>query len=228
MHVNLKNIDREESQYRHRMMACVIAAEIIAIAFFNLWPAPETVNEANRDNFSEDVLAFEDVVRTEQTQPASPPRPQIPLPEPTDEIIEEEITEIDDLPISDTSDTLSTAMLGNDGEADEPVSNPQTAPSVIRIVEPTMPDEAKKENIKAEIWVNFLVDKDGKVEEASISQINLYDRETGEVKKVESIGYGLTGATLNAALQWRFRPAKDNGEPVKAYTRQIFTFGFSR
>lgn len=224
-----KNIDRKESQYRNRMLACVIAAEIIAIAFFTFWPISETADEINRDSFSEDVLAFEDIVRTEQAnQPASPPRPQVPLPEPTDKIIEEEITEIDDLNIAENSDTLSTAKLGQEGESDEPVSNPQTSPSVVRIVEPTLPEEAKKENIKAEIWINFLVNKDGKVEEATISQILLYDPNTGEMEEVDSIGYGLTAATLNAALQWRFRPAKDNGEVVKAYTRHIFTYGFSR
>lgn len=222
-----KNTDRGESQYRNRMLVCVIAAELIALAFFNFWPVPESTKDVNQDNFSEDVLAIEDIVRTEQaTQPASPPRPQIPIPEPTDEIIEDEIEEIADLNIVESSDTLSLAR-GDEGESDEPVSDPQSPPNVIRIVEPTVPDEAKRANIKAEIWVNFLVDKEGRVEEATISQIKLYDRNTGEVRDVESIGYGLTAATLNAALQWRFRPATKGGEPVRAYTRQIFTFGFS-
>lgn len=222
-----KHTDRKESHYRNRILACIIAAELIAIAMFQFWPSPDNTGEINQENnFSEDVLAIEDIVRTEQTEPASPPKPQVPIPQPTDEIIEEEITEIDDLNISETSDSLSVAMLGNEGDSDEPVSNPQTSPSVIRIVEPTVPDDAKEAAIKAEIWVNFLVDEQGRVEEASIDQIKLYDRESGEVTNVESIGYGLTEATLDAALQWKFRPAQDNGEAVKAYSRQIFTFGF--
>lgn len=209
-------------------MGCIIAAEVIALGFFHFWPVPETPDKIYQDtDFSEDVLAVEDIVRTEQqNQPAVPPRPQVPIPEPTDEVIEEEITEIDDLNIAETSDSLSVAMLGNEGDSDEPVSNPQTSPSVIRIVEPTVPDAAKQERIKAEIWVNFLVNEQGNVEEASISQIKLYDRETGEVQDLSSIDYGLTEATLNAALQWKFRPAQNNGEAVKTYTRHIFTFGF--
>lgn len=208
-------------------MACIVAAEVIALGFFHFWPVPDNPGGVYQDtDFSEDVLAMEDIVRTEQTEPASPPRPQVPLPQPTDEIIEEEITEIDDLNIAETSDSLSVAMLGNEGDSDEPAVNPQTSPSVIRIVEPTVPEAAKQERIKAEIWVNFLVDEQGNVEEASISQIKLYDRESGEVQDVNSIDYGLTEATLTAALQWKFRPAKNNGEAVKAYTRQIFTFGF--
>jgi outer membrane biosynthesis protein TonB len=228
LHGKPKHIDREKSRYRNRILACIITAEIIAISFFHFWPAPDNSDEMNRNtDFSEDVLAIEDIVRTEQTnRPASPPKPQVPIPEPTDEIIEDEITEIDDLNISEFSDSLSVAMLGNQGNSDEPVSNPQTSPSVVRIVEPTVPDVAKEAEVKAEIWVTFLVDEQGRVEEANISEIKLYDRESGEVKDVDSIGYGLTEATLDAALQWRFRPAKNNGEVVRAYTRNIFTFGF--
>lgn len=222
-----KHTDRRESRYRIRIMACVVAAEVIAIGFFNLWPAPDRSDENSRDiNFSEDVLAIEEVVRTEQDRPASPPKPQVPIPVPNDEVIEEEIPILDKINISEFSDSLSVAALGDQGDADEPVSNPESAPSIIRIVEPTTPEPAQKANIKAEIWVNFLVDEQGNVEEATISEIRLYDRSTGEVKKVNSIGYGLIEATLDAALQWKFRPAKNNGETVKAYTRQIFTFGF--
>lgn len=228
MHGTPKHIDRKESQYRNRILACIIAAEIIAIGLFHFWPVSENSDTKNRHkDYSEDVFAIEEIVRTEQAnRPASPPKPQTPIPEPTDKIIEEEITEIDDLNISQSSDSLSVAKLGNEGNSDEPVSNPQTSPSVIRIVEPTVPDAAKRANIKAEIWVNFLVDEQGRVEEASISRIKVYDQESGEAEEVEKIDYGLTEATLNAALQWKFRPAKNNGKSVKAYTRHIFTFGF--
>lgn len=225
-----KNIVRKESQYRNRILACVIAAEIILIALFQFWPSPDKTDEVNREKrFAEDALAIEEVVRTEQqNRPASPPKPQTPIPKPTDKVFEEEIVEIKDENVLEYSDSLSKAMLGNQGDSGEPLTNPEISPSVIRIVEPTVPDAAKKAKIKAEIWVNFLVDENGRVEEANISRIKVYDRNSGEAEEVESIDYGLTEATLNAALQWKFRPAKNNGKPVKAYTRHIFTFGFSR
>lgn len=208
-------------------MACVVAAEIIALGFFNLWP--EQVNPGkNRDfDFSEDAISLEDVVRTkQQSSPPPPPKPQVPIPVPSDEIIEEEFVELEDFNVSKYSDSLSVAIVGSQGEADEPVTSPQVSPQVIHIVEATVPEAAKKADIKAEIWVSFLVDKDGNVEEATIDQIRLHDQDTGEVRRVDTIDYGLTEATLNAALQWRFRPAKNNGEVVKSYTRQVFTFGF--
>jgi outer membrane biosynthesis protein TonB len=176
--------------------------------------------------FSENVVTLEEVVRTSQNRPASPPKPQTPIPEPTDEIIEEEITNLDELSISDFSDSASVAMLGNKGNSDQPVSNPQTPPSPVRIVELTVPDAAQKANIKAEIWVTFLVDEQGNVEEASISQVKRYDQSSGEVTTVQTIGYGLTEAALDAALQWKFRPARNNGGAVKAYSRQTFSVGF--
>lgn len=208
-------------------MACIIAAEVIALGFFNLWPVPNESEKTNQDiNFSDNVVAIEDVVMTrQQNQPPPPPTPQVPIPVPNDKVIEEEI-KLDEINDSEFSDSLSISVKGSMGNSDKPMTNPQRGPSVIRIVEPTVPEAAKKANIKAEIWVSFLVNKEGLVEEASISQIKVYNRETGEVRTVQTINYGLTEATLNAALQWKFRPAQNDGEIVRAYTRHIFTFGF--
>lgn len=210
------------------MMACVIAAEIVALGFFNLWPAPDIAKEPQQQvNFSDDAIAIEDVVRTkQQNSPPPPPKPQVPIPVPNDEVIEEEIITLEDLNISKYSDSLSEAMVGSEGDADKPVSSPEVSPSIIHIVEPTVPNAAKEAKIKAEIYVSFLVDKEGKVEDANISQIKLYDSESGKVENVQTIGYGLTEATIKAALQWKFRPATNEGQPVRTYTRQVFSFGF--
>ncbi|MDZ7659165.1 hypothetical protein [Fodinibius sp.] len=222
-----KYIEGNESGYRIRVLTAIAVIELFAIAIFNLWPVSKSTSSGQQIDFSEDAIALEDVVRTEQqNSPPPPPKPQVPIPEPTDEVIEEDPIVLDDLNVSEYSDSLSVEMIGSEGDADEPVSSPQVAPQVIHIVEPTVPDAAKKADIKAEIWVNFLVDTEGKVEEASITEIVLYDQESGEKRKVDRINYGLTEATLTAALQWRFRPARNNGKPVKAYSRQIFTYGF--
>lgn len=222
-----KYTEGSKNGYRVRVLAAIAAVELLVIAIFNLWPINESTSSFQQIDFSDEAIALEDVVRTEQqNSPPPPPKPQVPLPEPTDEIIEEDPIELDDLNVSEYSDSLSVEMIGSEGDADKPVSSPQVAPQVIHIVEPTVPEAAKKANIKAEIWVNFLVDTDGKVEEASITEIVLYDQESGKKRRVDRINYGLTEATLTAALQWRFRPARNKGQPVKAYSRQIFTYGF--
>jgi len=212
------------------MLTAVIAAQLIALAFIKFWPAKDTPDKMFQEgDFSESVIRFEEAIITRQTSsPPPPPKPTAPIPEPTDEIIEEEITDLDDIQFSENPDSLSTAAIGEQGEEEGPIAgSPAQPPRVIRIVEPSTPDAAQQANIKAEITVNFLIGTDGSVEEAAIEEIRLYEGpESGDYEIVKTINYGITEATLNAALQWKFQPARDEGQPVRAYSTQIFTFGF--
>lgn len=222
-----ENTTLKGSGYRVRILSCIVVVEILVLALFNLWPAQEQDKTFQDVVFSEDDVMMEEVVITKQQEsPPPPPKPQVPVPVPNDEIIEEDVVELDNLNLSDYSDSLSTRMMGARGNSDQAMSNPQTGPSVVRIVEPTVPEAAKQAKVKAEIWVNFLVNKEGQVEEANISEIRLYDDETDSYRVVNTIDYGITEATIKAALQWKFRPAKNNGQIVKAYTKHIFTYGF--
>lgn len=230
MAIRPKNKIRENSQYRIRILAAIIVAQLIVLAFIKFWPTPATPNKSfQKDDFSEDVIMFEDAIITRQVSgPPPPPKPTAPIPEPTDEIIEEEITELNDVQFSEYADSLSESIIGEQGNDDGPIAgSPERPPRIIRIVEPATPEAAQQANIKAEITVNFLVGTDGRVEEASIEQIRLYDGpDSRDYAVMETIDYGITEATLDAALQWKFQPAQNNGQPVRAYTRQIFTFGF--
>lgn len=204
----------------------MVIAELIAIAVFTLWPVQQQEPVQQQIVFDDSNAIIDEAVITRQSSsPPPPPRPQVPVPVPNDEIIEEELLELQDIDISVYADSM-TVGFGTSGDSDRIASNPQSPPSVVRIVEPTVPDAAKRANVKAEILVSFLVDTEGRVEEATISEIKLFEGSSGDFRKVESIGYGLTEATLEAALQWRFRPATENGEKVRAYTRHIFTYGF--
>ncbi len=204
----------------------MVIAELIAIAFFTLWPVQQQEQVQQEIVFDDSNAIIDEAIITRQaSSPPPPPRPQVPVPVPNDEIIEEEFMELQDIDISEYADSM-TVGFGTEGDSDRIASNPQSPPSVVRIVEPTVPEAAKRAGIKAEIMVSFLVDTDGQVEEATISEIKLYEGDSGSPRIVNSIGYGLTEATLQAALQWRFRPATQSGEKVRAYTRHIFTYGF--
>lgn len=186
----------------------------------------ENRNEDLNIDFSEGHPVTEPVMITrQQSSPPPPPKPQVPIPVPNDRIIEEEVLTLQDFDISQYADSLFMGTA-KPGSADKVVANPQTSPSILRIVEPGVPDAAQKAGIKAKIWVSFLVKQNGKVEEANISKILLYNKQSGEFMEVSTVNYGLTEAVIDAALQWRFHPATDNGKPVKAYSKQIFTFGF--
>ncbi|TYP95437.1 protein TonB, links inner and outer membranes [Fodinibius salinus] len=213
--------------YRQRILGAIVVAELIFIAVFNLWPTDETKNKKEPVSYNEDVVMMEEAVITEQaSSPPAPPKPQIPVPVPNDEIIRDKVITFDNIDPSDFSDTLSTSKRGAMGRSDDIASSPQQPPSVIRIVEANTPDAAQKADIKAELTVSFLVGTDGRVEDVSIATIKVYEEDSNRPKLVDSIGYGIMEATISAAQQWKFRPAQKNGKPVRAYSKQIFTFGF--
>ncbi|NGP76642.1 hypothetical protein G3570_08360 [Balneolaceae bacterium YR4-1] len=223
----LKNIISSQVSYKNRILGSIVVAQLIVISVFTFWPVPDQVRTYQDIVFTDSEAIIDEVqITTQKSSPPPPPRPQVPVPVPNDQVIEEEILTLEDIDISEYSDSMSVVGLGKVGDSDRIASNPQLPPSIIRIVEPTLPEEAKEAGIKAEILVSFLVDKKGQVEEATISQIRLYDKDSDDYRVVDRVGYGLTNATLEAALQWRFRPAKDQGEVVKSYTKHWFNYGF--
>lgn len=214
-----------EFEHEHRFLISLVCSQLIFIALINFWPKSESDEREYEEIFRNEEIFVEDAIITrQQTAPASPPKPQTPVPVPNDEIIEEEI----DFPDLDDLFTNDPVQIENDmgkvGNEEGVVGSPEQPPGIVRIVEPTTPDAAKRQNIKAEIMVSFLVGRDGSVEELFISEIRLYNGDSYEV--VEEIGYGIMEAVMEAAQKWRFRAAKDEGQPVKTYVRNSFTFGF--
>lgn len=207
-------------------MVCLILALLLCIGIIKLWPQSESnTNSPVYIDSSQEIFIEQSIATTQETTPASPPKPQVPVPVPNDEVIEEEIE------LLDFEDMLSFEEIGVDdagqtGDSDEPVASPQKQPTPLKIVEPPTPEEARQANIIAEIYVTFLVNKNGFVEEIFISSIRKYRQNKRDYEVVQEIGYGLLGASLTAAKKWKFNPATDNGKPVKAYSTQVFSFGF--
>jgi len=212
--------------YQHRIMSCMIVSLLIVIAVFRLWP--EIVEDKNNNFYvapDQEIFIEQSIATKQETVPASPPKPQVPVPVPNDEIIEEEIELLDFEDIL-SLEKIGEGEVGQTGDSSEPVASPQKAPTPLRIIEPATPEEARKANLVAEVYVTFLVDKNGFVEEIFISSIREYDKNRQNYKVVQDIGYGILGASLTAAKKWKFNPAEDNGRTVKAYTTQVFSFGF--
>jgi len=203
----------------------VLTVQIALLLLIHFWPEGTSEPRIYQvDSPRQEVLIDEIQITQQRSSPPPPPRPQIPQPVPSDEIIEVEI-EIDldlDMPeLPDLDPGTGTAM---DGEEASIVSNPQIPPTVVRIVEASTPAGVPSElRGNLEMIVNFLVDRDGTVEEASIVEIRKYTN-GDEYEVLPFIEHGLMDAVLRAALQWRFRPARQDGENVKAYTRQRFNY----
>lgn len=191
----------------------------------HFWPYTEYIPQLDFEIPQQEQVFLDDIEITRQeTSPPPPPRPMMPNPVPDDEIIEEEI-EIDmDLNIPDLPDLPPGFGTGQTGDEERIVSNPQIPPTVVRIVEAIAPEAVPSEyKGRLEMIVNFLVDTNGEVEEVSIMEIRLYN-EDGTYEQLPFVQYGLMDAVLKAAMQWRFRPARQDGEIVKAFTRQRFNY----
>lgn len=214
-----------ESGYINRLLLSVLAIQVAVLCLFKFWPADARQEVSYRDEPPRQEVLIDEIQITEQrSSPPPPPKPRIPQPVPSDEIIEYDPDFELDLEVPEMPDLEVGTGTAMDGEEASIVSNPQIPPTVVRIVEASSPEGVPPElkgNI--EMIVNFLVDKQGRVEEASIIEIRRYNGE-GDYEVLEFIEYGLMDAVLRAALQWRFRPARQNGEPVRAYTRQRFNY----
>lgn len=207
------------------MLLSILAVQIVMVLLFKFWPT-----EANQDVSyqydppNQEFLIDEVMITEQRSSPPPPPKPQIPQPIPSDIVMEFEPEFELDLDVPEMPDLEPGSGTAMDGDEASIVSNPQIPPTVVRIVEASSPDGVPPElKGSIEMIVNFLVDKNGRVEEASIVEIRKYS-DDGDYEVLEFIEYGLMDAVLRAALQWRFRPARQNGEPVRAYTRQRFNY----
>lgn len=219
-----KNRRLSDIDYRNRFLLSILIAQILVIMTFKFWPEEQSEITTYQVELPDRQVLIDEIEITQQrSTPPPPPKPIIPQPVPTDEIIDyeldiDEVADLPELPDLDPGDGS-----GVDGDEARVVGNPQIPPTVIRIVEASAPDQVPAElRGNLEMIVNFLVDENGEVEEASIMEIRKYTN--GDYEVLPYVQYGLMDAVLKAALQWRFRPARQDGENVKAFTRQRFNY----
>ncbi len=207
-------------------MGAIIVSQLLLISIFKFWPEKEIV-KVEPIFFEQEVFIVEEMIITRQANtPASPPKPQIPIPVPNDEIIEDiiEFPELEDL-VSFDSLSVSTTT-GQRGDEERISGNPDRVPRISRIVEPTLTTEAIESGVKSMVLVNFLVSSQGLVREAYIAEIRLYKGKTDNYEVVKDLEYGILQDVLEAAYKWRFRPALEDGESVGAYIQEAFLIGF--
>jgi len=87
-------------------------------------------------------------------------------------------------------------------------------PTVISQKNPAYPDDARRAGREGMVWLNVLIGKDGVPKETRLIKT--------EGEKVEFVRL-----SIEAAMEWRFRPAIVNNEPVAFWTKIPFRFKVS-
>lgn len=95
------------------------------------------------------------------------------------------------------------------GESD---ANDVTPPRAIVRVAPHYPEAARRKRIQGQVVMTLSISKKGDVQKVEV------------VKGLPRGGEGLDKAAVDAMLQWKFEPAKKNGEPVDAEFPMTLTF----
>ncbi|NNF04715.1 MAG: energy transducer TonB, partial [Rhodothermales bacterium] len=154
-----------------------------------------------------------------------PPAPLPPIVVPDDIELDEVVIELSD-------ETLAVEDPGQDAEVqegnttgDQFSARADRGPRAVWIVEPEYTRAADRRDVRAEIVVEVLVSRTGRVEETRIIERYLVDKDQTKREPVDQIGHGLEESALDAASRWRFEPAIERGQRVQSYTTLTFVFG---
>lgn len=210
-------------------MAGMAVSLLVLVTAVKLWPVPADYAPTDivYTTKGPETILVEEIVQTSQRrQIPPPPAPLPPVIVPNDEIIEEVELEFTDsfLPVDEPG--LEQELTPGDPIGAQPKqARVETAPKPVRIVEPEYTRAAKRKKIRAEVVIEVLIDEKGRVEESKIIERFLLGDDDDPKRPVTQLGYGLEEAAISAATRWLFRPARQNGTPVRSQHELTFKFG---
>ncbi|MCC5925325.1 MAG: hypothetical protein JJU41_02085 [Bacteroidetes bacterium] len=215
----------ENIPYNNRVnysLAIILLAFSILFRFFPTeWTYNHEISDFNIND--EHQITLIDITRQEATA-AIPPRPRIRLniEYTTTEIIEPDVELLVDISL-EVGEVLPLPR-GN-AENSDISATPQRTARVFRIVEPVTPPRVIQEGQRYRVYVSFIIDVNGAIEDVFVNEIQQFDSRLQQFKTTQESQQDIVEATLEAAVQWRFRPAENNGTPVRSISTHLFTFG---
>ena len=224
---------RRRQRYRLRLLACLATSLLLLVGAVRLCPVPA----AEEDPRVIPEQVYHDVNRraVQQTKQAGhtspPPPPPVPLYE-TERQIEQEPLELDVELAFDPSSMGAPPGPSNlrDGEAETSQSAaPEVDARQLRLPEPRYTEAARAEGIRARVELEVTISAGGRVKDARILRrvlLSAADQGGNAGRRtVQTLGYGLEEAALDAAERTLFRPARAGGEAVKSHKTLTLTFG---
>jgi protein TonB len=146
------------------------------------------------------------------------PERRLPVPDPTPEdpepIVEQRIELDFAVPLDDVEVLLGQPhppgpgkeiLLAGYGD----VTNPERIPD--SYIRPEYPEKARRARVEGQVILQAIIHRDGTVGEI-------------EVLQARPTGVGFADTAIEAVSQWRYRPARQNGEPVDVYFTIVVDF----
>lgn len=167
----------------------------------------------------QEVVEMEEIEQTEQeVKPPPPPRPPVPVEVPNDEIIEDEALDLDaSLDLDEALDTSQPPPPPEEEEEEEEQEifvvveeRPELIGGMAALQnEVKYPEFAKKAGIEGRVFVQFVVDENGNVQNPQV---------TRGVHKL------LDQEAVRAVKQMKFKPGQQRGQAVKVQMSLPVTF----
>lgn len=210
--------------YLHRIQFSLIVVLLFGIVIFRV-PFILDVHFYSFKDFEIPGLPQIDLteITVQYAAPAAPVRPSVPI----SNINEYAFNNVDldilfDLEITDPEILVNKPSSVRGGDI---IMSPDRSARVLRIVEPSVPEFVIQNNIRAIVEVTFTIGINGNIEDIIINSISVFNRNTRSYERFQGGLQGIVESTLQAAQQWQFRTAMNDGVAVRSKSTHVFTFG---
>jgi protein TonB len=202
----LRKTSKADLRSRYPVFAEIglIVSLVLLIVAFKVQYSPE--NEFVIPEEQQIVVEMEEIEQTQQIEkPPPPPRPPVPVEVPNDEVLEDEVLDIDaEIDFEEPADVPPPPPVEEEPEPEIFVVVEQM-PELIGGIEGlqkrvTYPEIAKKAGVEGTVFLQFIVDENGKVVDPQV---------------VKGIGAGCDEEALKAIRTAEFKPGMQRGKPVK-------------
>jgi len=183
---------------------------IVALLGFLVAFKVDLRDNQKKQNLTEkqEVVKMEEVVQTKQQEkPPPPPRPEAPVEVPNDEIVNDEPINLNaELDMDSKLDVPPPPKEEKKEDNEEKVfvvveNQPQLIGGLAALQQKiNYPDMARKAGIEGRVYIQFVVNKHGSVENAHV---------------IRGIGGGCDKEALRVVKQAKFKPGMQRGRPVK-------------
>jgi protein TonB len=197
--------------YKKVMRVCIAVTFVIHTLVVIIFPTFEA--DATNRVKKQIIIETVDIPETRQIKrPPPPPRPAVPIETDNEDVPDDVTIEATDLDFDDAMvDLPPPPPPGSQTEEQEEILEfymVEDKPEPIHQVAPVYPEIARKAGLTGKIFLKFLVGKDGRVSNV-------------EVLRGQEI---FRQAAIDAIMQFKFKPARQNDKPVAVWMTQPITF----